>query len=138
MLRDERDHDRRILAALALVDRHGVRRRELVGVGELVDDVALAVETHGQVLGFEIDGHQHAEVAVVDALPMVVLDLHQPVAHAKRPPGDQPFDLVRCRGIERGLQFLIEPDHAGVAAPHRRQHLDVAQGVQPELARDAL
>jgi len=67
--------------------------------------------------------------------PMVVLGLHHLVTD-----GEAPAKLLNAGGIgiERRLQAHVERTGAGHAAVHRTQHLDVADRVQPELARNAL
>src|SRR5262249_38098133 len=74
VLRQHRNHDRRVFRALALVDRDGVGRHQRV---ELTEAVAhqTAVETHYQLAQVGLDGDNVADIAVVHLLVVIVFDL---------------------------------------------------------------
>ena len=76
-----------------------------------------------------------AEIAVVDVLVVVVLDLHDLVARAECPAEALDADLARW--VQRVLQLDIERAGTEAAAVHRAEHLDVAYRVEPEALGDA-
>src|SRR5208337_3694116 len=76
-----------------------------------------------------------ADVAVVDLLVVVILDLHDLVAGRKGPA--EPLDLAFAGGVQRRLQFDVERTRADAATVHRTKHLDVADRVQAEPLRNA-
>ena len=76
-----------------------------------------------------------ADVAVVDLLVVVVLDLHHLVAGGKGPA--EALDLPFARRVEGGLQFDVERAGAGTAPVHRAQHLDILHGIEAEALRNA-
>ena len=116
------------------VDGGRVGRNQRVEFAEAVGDGA-AVEAGGELASVGIDVVDVADVAVIDFLVVVVLDLHDLVAGREGPA--EAFDLALAGGIERGLQFDIERAGADAAAVHRAQHLDVADGIETEPLRDA-
>src|SRR6202165_5228924 len=69
-----------------------------------------------------------ADVAVINFLVVVVLDLHDLVAGCEGPA--EAFDLALAGGVQRRLQFDVERSCADAAAIHWAQHLDVANGVE--------
>ena len=75
-----------------------------------------------------------ADVAVIDLLVVVVLDLHHLVAGRKGPA--EPLDLALAGGIQRRLQFDVERARTDAAAVHRAQNLDVANGIEAEALGD--
>src|SRR4029077_11779235 len=77
-----------------------------------------------------------AQVAVVDFLAIVVLDLHDLVARAEGPA--ETFDAGLAGRVQRRLQLDVEGACAKAAPVHRAQHLDVTYGIEPEALRDAL
>ena len=72
----------------------------------------------------------YANVAVIDLLVVVVLDLHDLVARGEGPA--EAFDLSLASGIEGRLQFDIERASPNAAPIHRAKHLDVATRVETE------
>jgi hypothetical protein len=75
-----------------------------------------------------------AEVAVVDLLVVVILDLHDLVARTEGPA--EAFNADLARWVQRVLQLDIERACPEAAAVHRTQHLDVPYRVEPEALRD--
>ena len=75
-----------------------------------------------------------AEIAVVDVLVVIVLDLHDLVARAEGPA--EALDADLARRVQRVLQLDIERASTEAAAVHRAEHLDVAYRVKPEAFRD--
>ena len=82
----------------------GISRHQRVEFAEAVGDGA-AVKTGGQFAGVGIDVVDVADVAVVDLLVVVVLDLHDFVAGGEGPA--EALDLAIAGGIERGLQLDV-------------------------------
>ena len=77
-----------------------------------------------------------AEIAVVDVLVVVVLDLHDLVAGTEGPA--EALDADVAGRVQRLLQLDVERARAEAAAVHRTQHLDVADRIEAETLRDAL
>ena len=65
-----------------------------------------AVEARDKLDHIGIDVVDSADIAVVDLLVVVVLDLHHLIARGKGPA--KPLDLPIAGGIERGLQFNVQ------------------------------
>ena len=93
------------------------------------------VEGRGQLAEVRIHVSHEADVAVVDLLVVVVLDLHDLVAGREGPA--ETLDLPGAGGVERSLKFDVERPRADAAAVHRAQDLDVPNGVEAEASRDA-
>ena len=75
MLGHDRDHHGRVFRALALVDGRRIGRVPVIELAKSIGDVA-AVETDDELAVFHVDARHDAEIAVVDVLVIVVLDLH--------------------------------------------------------------
>ena len=90
----------------------------------------------GQLAGVGIDVVDVADVAVVDLLVVVVLDLHHLVAGREGPA--ETLDLALAGGVQRRLQFDVERAGADAAAVHRAQHLDVADGIEAEALAESV
>src|SRR5215510_9646414 len=77
-----------------------------------------------------------AQIAVVDVLVVIVLDLHDLVARTERPA------KALNAGVAWRIQDVLKLDIQGAgtetAAVHRAEHLDVAYRVEPEALRNAL
>ncbi len=128
MVRRQRHHHCRVLAALRLVDRNRVGERKLLQLLAFVLD-HLLIEFHMQVFGNRIAADNHAHVTVEDLLVVIVLLLHHFVANPEFPlPKLEPL-AVR---IEDRLQTGIEIDRPRRAPVHWRDHLDVEQRVHAE------
>src|SRR4029077_18288444 len=82
-----------------------------------------------------IDVVDIANVAVVDLLIIVILDLHDLVARRKGP--SEPLDLAFAGGVQCRLQLDVERTRANAAAVHRAEHLHIADWVQAEAFGDA-
>ena len=133
MLAEPRDDDRGVLASLALVDADRVRERERVELGIVDRDVAL-VDAEGEPTSLRVERANDADVAVVDLAIVVVLQLHDLVARAE--PLRAADDLGPSRRVERRLERLVERVDARGSLVHRGQHLDVADGIEPESGGD--
>src|SRR5499427_8829242 len=66
---------------------------------------------------FHLDARNDAEIAVVDVLVVIVLDLHDLVARAEGPA--EAFDADLARGVECILKLDIEGASTEAAAVHR-------------------
>ena len=95
-----------------------------------------AVDVDGHVAEFRVDRVHEPDVAVVDVLVVVVLDLHDLVADGEGRP--EPHHRLGRPRVEHALQFEIQRPRPERAAVHRAQHLHVAHGVQAEPLRNAL
>src|SRR5262249_21247028 len=84
MLCQHWNDDRRIFRALALVDRYGVGRHQRVKLTEAVGD-GTPIEAGTEFALIKVDIHDVADIAVVDLLVVVVLDLHDLVAGREGP-----------------------------------------------------
>ena len=83
MLRCDRQNDRRIFRTLGLVDGDRIGQHEAVEFAALIGDLA-AVEIDRDLSRLGIDLGDEAEIAVIDLLVVVVLDLHHLVFGRKR------------------------------------------------------
>src|ERR1700710_1854935 len=110
------------------MDGCGISWHQSVQFTQTVRDGA-AIEAGGKLASIGIDIVDVANVAVVDFLLVVVLDLHDLVAGCKGP--TKTLDLTLASRVQRSLQFDVEGTSAHTASVHRAQHLDVADGVQP-------
>ena len=133
VLGQHRDDHGRILRALALVHGRGVGGHQRVELAQAVDVLA-PVEPRGQLPGFGVDVGDLTDVAVVDLLVVVVLDLHHLVARREGPA--EALDLALAGRVEGGLQLDVQRAGAGAAPVHRAQHLDVVDGIETEALRD--
>lgn len=133
MLRVERDHHRRVLAALALVDRAGVRESESVEGGEGIDHDP-AVEVDRRPPFGALEGEDAADVTVEDAEVVVVALLHHAIADPQHQTAAAHFVALR---IEQRLQLGVEVRGAEQTAAHRRQHLDIGARLETEGLRNA-
>ena len=68
MLRGQRDDHRRILRALALVDRCRISEHQLVELAETVGNFA-AIKVDGEFTFFDANARHDTEIAVVDVKP---------------------------------------------------------------------
>jgi hypothetical protein len=75
------------------------------------------------------------DIAVVDFLVIIILDLHDLIARRNGP--TETLDLAIARGVQHRLQFDVQRTRANAAAVHRAEHLDVADRVQAEAFGDA-
>ena len=84
MLGHDRNDDGRVFRTLAFMDRHRIGRNECIEFAESVLDYS-TVEANAKLARSYIDIIDIADVAVVDLLLLVVLDLHHLVAGRKGP-----------------------------------------------------
>src|SRR6266481_4950576 len=90
----------------------------------------MTVEARGEFAGLGIDIVDVANIAVVDLLVVVVLDLHHLVARRKGPA--ETLHLAVDSGVQRRLEFDIQRAGADTTAVHRTKYLDVANGIEAE------
>ena len=128
--------DARILAALALVDRDGVRQGQLVEIAEVVGHFPV-VHLHADGLLGGVYGRNSAQVAVVDPFVVVIPQLEHPVPDAEDPAPAQQFCRPVARRVQRRLQGGVELPRADGPAVHGREHLDVRKRIEPVLAGQA-
>ena len=112
VLGQHRDHHGRILRTLALVERRGIGRHQRVQLAETVNEIA-SLEPRGELARLRVHIGDEADVAVVNLLVVVVLDLHHLVAGGKGPA--EALDLPFPRRVEGGLELDVERAGAGVA-----------------------
>jgi hypothetical protein len=97
VLRHDRDHDGRVLRALALVDGRGVGRHQGIKFAKAVSDRS-SIETGGKLTFVWIDILHVSDVAVADLLVVIVFDLHDFVARREGPA--EPLDFALTRWIQ--------------------------------------
>src|SRR6478609_2385554 len=105
------------------MDRFGVSRHQRIEFAKRIRDSA-AVEAGYKLPVVEIDLINVSDVAVVDLLVVVVLNLHHLVAWRESP--TETLDLPITRWIQCRLQLNIERASANAASIHRAQDLNVA------------
>src|ERR1700677_4740326 len=105
MLGEDWDDHGRVFRALTLVDGHGVGGNKRVEFAEAVGHRA-PIEAGRQFASLGIDIVDVADVAIVDFLVIVVLDLHDLVAWRERP--TKTLDLAFTGGIKSRLYFDVE------------------------------
>src|ERR1700731_4794473 len=84
MLSAERDHDGWVFRALALVDCRRIGEHKFVELAKAVGDFA-AIEVDAELAFLHVDARHDAEIAVVNLLVVIILDLHDLVARAECP-----------------------------------------------------
>src|SRR5262249_35532584 len=89
-----------------------------------------AVKVDDEIALGGIDIIDFANVAIIDVLVIVILDLHDLIAGCEGPA--KPFDLAIAGGIECSLQFDVQRTCTNPASVHRTQHLDVTDGIEAE------
>src|SRR5205823_10558919 len=94
------------------------------------------LEVDRELALLHIDARHRAEIAVVNLLVVVILDLHDLVARTEGPA--EPLDADLAGRVQRVLQLDIERAGAETATVHRTEHLDVAYRVEPEALWDPL
>ena len=115
------------------MDGHGVGEDEFVEVARVIFD-GLAIEGDDHRTCAYVDRFDEADVAIIDVLIVIVAQLHDAVADAEE--SSTAGDGASI-GIEFGLQACVEVFCAECVAAHRGENLDILQGVEAELARDA-
>ncbi len=87
-----------------------------------------AVVQHQQYLLLDrVDCPHRAQVAVEDAEVVVVLELQHPVARPVGAPAARGLGQALPRRVQPLLEQGVQRADAGLAAVHRREHLDVAR-----------
>src|SRR5262252_8328980 len=122
MLSTEWDYDGWIFRALALVNRRCIGEHQLIQVAEPVDNLT-TVKLDADFAFLHVDARHHAEVAIVDILVVIVLDLHDLVARTEGPA--EPLDADLARRVQGVLQLDVERAGTQADTAHRAQHLDV-------------
>ena len=136
MLGHDRDDDGGKFGALRLVDRGRVGERQLVDIRARIHDEPV-VERHRQLaLGRGSTRAHDPEFAVRDVPVVIVARLHDLVADPEGPAGAR--QAGGARRIERRLQVRVETMRSEHAAMHGAQHLNVADRIETEPARDAV
>src|SRR6266516_2356529 len=113
---------------------YGVGRHQGIKLTEAVDD-GTSVEADSEFAIVGIDIRDIADVAVIDLLVVVVLDLHDLVAGREDPA--ESLDLTFAGRIQSRLQFDVERTRTNPAPIHWAQHLDIPDGIKAESTRDA-
>ena len=130
MARIENHDDGGVFAALALVDGAGVGELQFVEFVILVGD-ELVVEENGDFALFLVDAVDDSDVAVEHVLVVVVLDLHDAVAHA---PADADHLMARNARIQQVLQEWVQLDNAERPLAHGDENLQVGLEVDIDFA----
>ena len=133
MARIENHDDGGVFAALALVDGAGVGELQFVEFVILVGD-ELVVEENGDFALFLVDAIDDSDVAVEYVLIVVVLDLHDAVAHA---PADADHLVARNTWIQQVLQERVQLDNTEWSLAHGHEDLQVGFEVDIDFALDA-
>ena len=131
---EEQGDHHRILASLTLVNRDDVSETQLPGVVELDPDGPV-VDIERQAPAREVHGTEYAHISVANSRLAVVLVEEDAVADAEEPPGELNFRLLRRLGIQCFLQQGVQLVNAQAALAHRRQHLNILQGIDPVARR---
>jgi hypothetical protein len=134
MLREHWDYDRGILRALAFVNGRRVGRHQHVEFAESISD-GLAIEVNNDLAHAGVNIADSADVAVVNLLVVVVLDLHHLIARCEGP--TEPLNLAVAGGIERCLQLDVQRSRTYSPSIHWTKHLDVADRIEPKPLGDA-
>ena len=121
MARIENYDDGGVFAALALMNGAGVGELQFVEFVVLVGD-ELVVEENGDFALFLVDAVDDSDVAVEHVLVVIVLDLHDAVAHA---PADADHLVARNTWIQQVLQERVQLDDAEGTFAHRNENLQV-------------
>src|SRR5262249_31815242 len=131
----EGDYDGWIFRALALVNCRCVGEYQLIQVAKPVDDLT-TVKLDDDFAFLHVDARHEAEVAIVDILVVIVLDLHDLVARAEGPAKPLYADLARR--VQGVLKLDVQRASTQAAPVHRAQHLNATDGVEPKTFGDPL
>src|ERR1700730_5380436 len=124
MLGEHRDDHSWVFRALAFMNGRRVRRHQHIEFSKCVSDRS-AVEARNDLTRVGVNLVDGADIAVVDLLVVIVLNLHPLIAGSKGPA--KPLDLPTTGGIERGLQLNVQLSRAYTNTVHRAPHLDVSE-----------
>ena len=128
----EHHDDGGVFAALALVDGAGVGELQFVQFFVLVGD-EFFIEEDGDFPLFLVDAVDDSDVAVEHVLVVVVLDLHDAVAHA---PADAHHLVARNARVQQVLQEGVQLDDAEGTLAHGNKNLQVGFKVDIDFAFD--
>ena len=126
----ENHDDGGVFAALALVDGAGVGELQFVEFVVLVGD-EFVIEEDGDFSLFFVDAVDDSDVAVEHVLVVIVLDLHDAVAHA---PADADHLVARNAWIQQVLQERVQFDDAERSFAHGDENLQVGLEVDIDFA----
>src|SRR6516164_4497180 len=135
MLSTEGDYDGWIFRALALGNCRCIGEHQLIQLAKPVDDLS-TVKLDADFAFLHVDARHHAEVAIVDILVVIILDLHDLVARAEGPA--KPFYADLARRVQGVLQLDVQRASAEAAPVHRAQYLNVTNRVEPKTFGDPL
>src|SRR5450631_2655947 len=129
VLHGHRDHHRRKLGTLRLVDRNRVGQRDLIQLAVIVGHQPVIVSDEDLLLN-RIDLFNCADVAVEDFLLIVVLSLNDFVANLE--PESESFrgGLGLPGRVQGSLKYSIQFAHSDRAAVHWAQNLNVTDRIQ--------
>lgn len=119
-----------VFAALALVDGTGIGELQFVEFFVLVGD-EFFVEEDGDFALFLVDAVDDSDVAVEYVFIVVVLDLHDAVAHA---PADADHLVARNTRIQQVLQERVQLDNTEWSLAHGHEDLQVGFDVNIDFA----
>jgi hypothetical protein len=108
-------------------------RHERVKLPKAVRDRA-TVKAGGEVAFLRLNVRHKPNVAVVDFLAIVILDLHDLVAWRESP--TKSLDLALARRIQCCLEFNVKRACSDTASVHRAENLDIADWIETKAARD--
>ena len=94
------------------MDRRGISRNKRVEFPEFISYGA-AVEFRNQLTRVDIDVFDIADIAIIDFLVIIIVDLHHFIFGREGPA--EPFDLFLAGRIERRLQCYIQRSCADAA-----------------------
>ena len=138
---EQRQNHGRVLAALGLVDRHGISELQLLQRPVGILDKASFVKFDLQALTRIADGTDHTHISVEYAVPavrphavpaadlpaqlIIVLRLHDLVAHPEQMIAEDFFRLPFGRRIKIALQDSVQAFDAQRSLAHRAEHLNI-------------
>ena len=127
VLRHDGNHHSWVFRALALVDACGVSRHVGVELAQAIGDRA-PVEARCELTFLRLNAHYKTDVAILDLLVIVVLDLHDLVARREGPP--EPFYLAISGGIEGACNSMLRERAPTRLNSSGRENLDVADWIE--------
>src|ERR1700738_2715435 len=131
MLGEHRDDHSWVFRALAFMNGRRVRRHQHIEFSKCVSDRS-AVEARNDLTRVGVNLVDGADIAVVDLLVVIVLNLHHLIAGSKGPA--KPLDLPTTGGSACGLRLHGQSSRASTTTVHRTQHLDVAKWGEVQTA----
>jgi hypothetical protein len=134
MLSEHWDDHRWIFGALAFVNGRRVSGHQHVEFAKAVSDGS-AVKAGSDLACIGVDIVDISDIAVINFLVIIVLDLHDFVTRGEGPA--EPLHFAIAGGIEGGLQFNVQRPRTHPTAIHRAEDLDVADGIEAEAFGDS-